>query len=155
MTTGNAIPKDGEGEERGDGDRDQRRVRQSPAADPDHGLGDDREHGRSETGEQRDHRGGLPERDVDRGERQHGEHAGHDEQDEDARDQAAPGAVEQSPDVDGDLLGLGTGSQDAVVLVAHYGLCLLCPRRGAVAAAFRLAVGAGCAGRRARRRGTR
>ena len=55
----------------------------------------------------------LPKRGVDPAERHDGDDARQHEQD--ARDQAAPGPVQQPADVDGELLRLGARQQHAVV----------------------------------------
>jgi hypothetical protein len=82
-------------------------MRQRALPDPPHRLRHHREHSRGEPGEQGgDHRGGA-ERDVDPRQGQQRDKSGQHEQP--ARDQTSPGAIEQPPDVDRELLALRTG----------------------------------------------
>ena len=82
-------------------------------ADPEHGLDHDREHGGLEPEEQGLQGGRAMEQRVERAQGQDDDEAGQDEQR--ARDHAAPGTVQQPADVDGELLRFGAGQEHAVV----------------------------------------
>ena len=82
-------------------------------ADPDHRLDDDRQHGGLQAEEGRGDEADLPPQRVDDAERHQGDDAGQDEQA--AGHEAAARAVHQPADIDGELLGLGSGQQHAVV----------------------------------------
>ena len=103
----------GQGEEGHHRDDDEGAAVQRPLGDADDGLHHDRQHRSGEPGEQRGDDGRRAERDVDRGEREQRHHAR--EHEEPAGDQPAARAVQQPPDVRGQLLRLGAGQERAVV----------------------------------------
>ena len=102
-----------EGKEGGHGEQDQHPVAQRPRPDPEHGLDHDRQHGRGEPQEQPGHEGGVALGDVEDGQSEHRQQPR--EHEEDSRDQATDGAVEQPAGVDRELLGLRPGQEHAVV----------------------------------------
>ena len=79
----------------------------------DHRLEHDGEHRRLEAEEQRLDDADIAESGIEPAQRHDRDDAGQHEQD--AGDEAAPGAVQQPADVDGELLRLGAGQQHAVV----------------------------------------
>lgn len=99
----------GQGDERDDGHHDEDPVAEGSAADSDHRLGDDGEHGRCNPGEQRGDRNAVSPSGVDDRQCHDGHETGQHEQD--PGDEPAGGAVEQPPQVDGELLSLGPGSR--------------------------------------------
>jgi hypothetical protein len=92
---------------RGDRETDQHRVGERTLGDPDHRVHNDREHRGGEPGEQRGHRRGRSEGDVNAGQGKQREHTGQHEQR--AGDQPAGGAVQQPADVDRELLRFRAG----------------------------------------------
>ena len=97
-TTGNGTANRARARNEATAMRHQGRVAQGAAADPEHGLGDDRQHRGGEPGEERGDGGGVAAGDVDRRQGEQGDHAGQHEQD--AGDQPAAEPVQQPADVD-------------------------------------------------------
>ena len=107
---------DGEKEQRDEshsGDHDGKPRLQGAAADAQHGLDDDGEHGRLETEKQAGDKAHIAPDDVDPAERHEGDDARHDEQN--AGGQAAARLVHEPADIDGELLRLRPRQKMAVV----------------------------------------
>lgn len=88
-------------------------VPQGPAADAEHGLNDNGQHGGLYAVEQAGENVGLLKQRIGRRQRQDDEEAGDDEQR--ASDDATLGAVQQPADIGRQLLGFRAGKQGAVV----------------------------------------
>jgi len=99
--------------ERGGCDRNHYPVLEGPASNPKHSLDDNREHCALQPKEHTLDCGHVTEQNVDVAQPQDRDKAGQDE--EQARDHSAFGLVEQPADVDGQLVGLWTRQEHAVV----------------------------------------